>query len=60
MVMETIMEKMKDSSFAADAQATSGVSEKQLREMMNDPRYWKDRDPLFIKEVTEGFQQIYK
>ena len=60
MVMETIMEKMKDSSFVADAQPTSGVSEKQLREMMNDPRYWKDRDPLFIKEVTEGFQQIYK
>lgn len=58
--LEAMMEAMKDGSFAGDTQATAGASEKELREMMNDPRYWKDRDPHFIKQVTEGFQQMYK
>lgn len=58
--LEAIMEAMKDGSFAGNTQAVAGASEKELREMMNDPRYWKDRDPHFIKQVTEGFQQIYK
>ena len=58
--LEAIMEAMKDGSFAGNTQAVAGTSEKELREMMNDPRYWKDRDPHFIKQVTEGFQQIYK
>lgn len=60
MVMETIMEKMKDGSFSEGTQPTAGPTEQELREMMNDPRYWKDRDPHFIKQVTEGYQQIYK
>lgn len=58
--LETIMEAMKDGSFAGNTQSVAGTSEKELREMMNDPRYWKDRDPHFIKQVTDGFQQIYK
>tara|TARA_R100001510_G_C7653574_1_gene211852 strand:- start:518 stop:1246 length:729 start_codon:yes stop_codon:yes gene_type:complete len=60
MVMETIMEAMKDGNFSEGAQPVAGKTEQELREMMNDPRYWKDRDPHFIKEVTEGYQQIYK
>tara|TARA_R100001510_G_scaffold36547_1_gene33003 strand:- start:1425 stop:2156 length:732 start_codon:yes stop_codon:yes gene_type:complete len=60
MVMETIMEKMKDGSFSDSGQPIAGPTEQELREMMNDPRYWKDRDPHFVKQVTEGYQQIYK
>ena len=57
--LEAIMEAMKDGSFSGDTQASAGQSEQELREMMNDPRYWKDRDPHFIKQVTQGYQQIY-
>ena len=60
LALETIMEAMKDGSFTAEAQPTAGQSEAELREMMNDPRYWKDRDPHFIKQVTEGFQGLYR
>ena len=60
LALETIMEAMKDGSFTAETQSTAGQSEAELREMMNDPRYWKDRDPHFIKQVTEGFQGIYR
>ena len=57
--LEAVMEAMKDGSFSGDTQASAGQSEQELREMMNDPRYWKDRDPHFIKQVTQGYQQIY-
>jgi hypothetical protein len=30
-----------------------------LRSMMRDPRYWKQKDPAFIAKVTEGFQTLY-
>ena len=58
--LEAIQEAMKDGNFAGNTQPAAQTSERELREMMNDPRYWKDRDPNFIKQVTEGFQQIYR
>ena len=27
--------------------------------MMRDPRYWRERDPGFVAQVTEGFQRLY-
>ncbi len=33
--------------------------EDQLVEMMRDPRYWRDRDPEFVAQVTEGFRRLY-
>lgn len=32
----------------------------QLRSMMRDPRYWRDRDPAFVRQVTEGFERVYQ
>ena len=58
--LEVMMEAMKDGSFSGDTTSASELSEADLREMMNDPRYWKDRDPHFHKQVTEGFQRIYR
>ncbi len=33
--------------------------EDQLVEMMRDPRYWRDHDPEFVAQVTEGFRRLY-
>jgi hypothetical protein len=41
-----------DSSMAHADHAT-------LSAMMRDPRYWRDRDPAFVGEVTEGFNRLY-
>jgi len=62
LAIEAIMDAMKDGSFAGDTQATAGVSEQALREMMNDERYFNPakRDPHFVKQVEEGFQQLYR
>jgi len=35
------------------------LSEDQLKKMMQDPRYWKQRDPAFITKVTNGFRRLY-
>ncbi|AWU95183.1 hypothetical protein DM194_10745 [Azospirillum ramasamyi] len=36
-----------------------GDGESELRTLMRDPRYWRDRDPAVIARVTEGFQRLY-
>jgi hypothetical protein len=33
-------------------------TEAQLRDMMRDPRYWRTREPEFVKRVTEGFRAL--
>lgn len=62
LALEVMMEAMKDGSFAGDAQSASTTSEAELRQMMNDPRYWNpvERDPNFIKQVENGFKQLYR
>lgn len=45
-----------------DSDASEGdkkAAEARLREMMRDPRYWRDRDPAFVRRVTEGFGRLY-
>lgn len=34
-------------------------SEADLKQMLQDPRYWKQRDPAFIDKVSAGFRRIY-
>lgn len=34
-------------------------SEAELKRMMQDPRYWKSRDPAFIDKVSAGFRRLY-
>lgn len=33
-------------------------NEADLRKMMRDPRYWREREPEFVKRVTDGFRQL--
>ncbi len=35
------------------------LDESRLRRMMEDPRYWRERDPQFVNRVLRGFQQLY-
>ena len=34
------------------------MTEEQLREMMRDPRYWRQRNPEWVKRVTDGFRTL--
>ena len=59
--LEAIQEALKGGSFAGNTQPTAGLNEAKLREMMSDPRYHnpRDRDPNFVREVEEGYKQVY-
>lgn len=39
-----------------DAGAADDAS---LRKMMQDPRYWRERNPAFIAQVSAGFEKLY-
>lgn len=41
------------------AENPSAINDTDLQSMMRDPRYWRDRDPSFVKKVTEGFKSVY-
>ncbi len=36
-----------------------GGSEREVQSMMRDPKYWRDKDPSFIAEVTQKFESLY-
>lgn len=42
----------------AGADGAAG-GEGDLRAMMRDPRYWRDRDPAYVAKVTEGYRRLY-
>lgn len=35
------------------------ADKRALDAMLHDPRYWKEKDPAFIAQVTEGFERLY-
>ncbi len=37
----------------------SDLNETDLRSMMRDPKYWREKDPSFVTKVTEGFRTLY-
>lgn len=38
---------------------TTEITTEKLREMIKDPRYWKDQDPEYVKKVENGFKKFY-
>ena len=41
------------------ASTEDSLGEEQLKKMMQDPRYWKTRDPAYIEKVSAGFRKLY-
>lgn len=44
---------------AAVPEGPRANTEEELREMMKDKRYWRDRDPAFIRAVADGYRRLY-
>ncbi len=59
MAMHAMMQAREPAVVHADA-TVGGSDEGSLRRMMQDPRYWRDRDPTFIAEVTRGFERLFR
>ncbi len=35
------------------------ITEQKLKDMMKDPKYWRDGDKDFIKKINDGFKFLY-
>lgn len=53
------MMKGEDSVVSPRMESPAAESESDLRSMMRDPKYWRQKDPAFIGKVTEGFRRLY-
>ncbi len=53
------MMKGETPTLKTDTEGQTGLGEKELRSMMRDPKYWRDKDPSFISKVTDGFEKLY-
>ncbi|MFA7277267.1 MAG: hypothetical protein WC043_10760 [Pseudobdellovibrionaceae bacterium] len=42
-----------------DVTSASAPDEASLKKMMQNPKYWRERDPAFIAEVSAGFERIF-
>jgi hypothetical protein len=52
------MMEAKEPALPREAEVERGPDEAELRRMMRDPRYWRAREPDFVKRVTEGFRRL--
>jgi hypothetical protein len=54
------MMQAREPSVLRDAEGPrSDLDEASLTRMMRDPRYWRERDPALVAQVTEGFKRLY-
>jgi len=57
--MYRMMHNEEPGMISAGQRASGTVSEKSLKSLMRDPRYWRDQDPAVVAEVREGFARLY-
>ena len=53
-VMERIKERINE-----DSKKSFQQKEKELRLLIQSPKYWKEQDPETVKRVEEGFKSLY-
>jgi hypothetical protein len=47
--------------FLRQGEGSAGTpSEAEIKQLMRDPRYWRQQDPAVVEQVREGFRQLYK
>ncbi|MGE5476566.1 MAG: capsid assembly protein [Bacteroidales bacterium] len=59
MAMERMMASGEPAMGRVPQPKDEAPDEAELKRMMQDPRYWKNRDPAFIDKVSAGFRRLY-
>lgn len=57
LALEQMMQSQ-EPGLARDGVTPPQESEAELRAMMRDPRYWRTREPAFVRRVTDGFRRL--
>lgn len=42
-----------------DKNTSENLSDNDLRRMMQDPKYWRDADPEYVRKIENGFKKLY-
>ena len=42
-----------------DKNETQNLTDEMLRDMMRDPKYWRDHDEEYIRKIENGFKKLY-
>jgi hypothetical protein len=59
LALHDMMRKAEPDIIGMAGSGQMGASEEGLQEMIRDPRYWRDRDPNYVRRVTEGYRNLY-
>ncbi len=38
---------------------SENLTDDDLRNMMKDPKYWRDQDPEYVRKIENGFKKLY-
>ena len=58
MALYKMMQSEEPMTLGAKGKSIATNAEKDLQSMMNDPKYWRDKDQSYIAKVTEGFKNL--
>jgi len=53
------MMSSEEPSMTRSSAPMAGLSEDKLKKMMQDPKYWRDKDPQYIQQISDGFKKLY-
>lgn len=59
LAMRTMMASGEPELGRASLPTDDAPDEGALKKMLQDPRYWKKRDPAFIEKVSSGFRRLH-
>ena len=48
-----------DPSVETGASTDNELSDTALRQMMSDPKYWRDHDKEYVRKIENGFKKLY-
>ena len=46
-------------SIETDDGTSKNLTDDMLRRMMRDPKYWRDKDPEYVRKIENGFKKLY-
>ena len=46
-------------SIQTDETQSKNLTDSELRRMMRDPKYWRDQDPEYVRQIENGFKKLY-
>ncbi len=49
-----------DPEININSNTLESLTDVSLRKMMQDPKYWRDRDPEYIRKIETGFKKLYQ